>query len=56
MELLSVPRIGDKVHAEKVCLQCRKPHRTGKAFCSATCCQTYRRLDRQARGLSVDQP
>lgn len=27
---------------EKPCLHCKRPHRTGKPFCSADCCREHK--------------
>ena len=35
-------RFRPKPHPKKTCPQCKQPHTTGMAFCSANCCHTYK--------------
>jgi len=45
---MALPSFGGsqpKPKPTKICLQCRKPHKTGKPFCSATCKVEYDQAD-----------
>ena len=44
-----VPHKPVKVVPERPCLNCSKPHATGRSYCSADCCRTYRAKQKAER-------